>query len=559
MESYNFTQSSQLEALKALVAEGKKLGFDVGENLEKLTRIIDSLQQDKELRIVLLGSISDGKTSAIAGLFGKILDNMKIDSDESSDELCFYQPIEGVKIIDTPGLFGTKEKEVDGKNVKFSHITENYISESHIIIYVCGSVVPLKESHSAIISKVMRDYNKLDNTIFVINKMDEAGYDLTDDEDFERGKEIKKQNLIKRLRETINLTPEEEKRLNIVCIAANPDEEGLTYWFEQMEEYYKASRIQDLRKKIDDISSHSDVSQLQEEAVKNSVNELLGNIGETIEETNIPMQKALRKVEQQMPDLQDDLKQLRSELALSRNELCEMLLSIKDNTLSNIDGASFETIHSVIDRHLGIEGKKVTFYVLKSKINMQVERCCETNAQAIGDKTVHIDNTYNMQEKMIEDALGRSSAFLKNVNISGEQVKAVRNIVAKGYKFKPWGAIKLGKNISKGLGYVGTAIGAAIEIHKWYKAHKNAKELSDLKNLLKKAVNEYFSQLLTSFTNEDEYYKNYAPSYIELCQTIQQRNTEIEQMKQRVKELETYKLRIDKWRQSGEYVDFEEV
>ena len=43
---------------------------------------------------------------------------MKIDNDESSDELTIYRPKDlkkGFKIIDTPGLFGTKEREINGQ------------------------------------------------------------------------------------------------------------------------------------------------------------------------------------------------------------------------------------------------------------------------------------------------------------------------------------------------------------------------------------------------------------------------------------------------------------
>lgn len=67
-------------------------------------------------------------------------------------------------------MFGTKEREINGQNIKFSEITERYISEAHIIIYVCDAVVPLKDSHVEIIRRIMRDYHKLDNTILLLTK-----------------------------------------------------------------------------------------------------------------------------------------------------------------------------------------------------------------------------------------------------------------------------------------------------------------------------------------------------------------------------------------------------
>ena len=90
-----------------------KLGefdIDVAEAVEKLDSAIGSIHDDT-LSIVLVGAFSDGKTSVVAGWLNEEFDNMKIDSDESSDEILKYTPTslpDGCKIVDTPGLFGNK-------------------------------------------------------------------------------------------------------------------------------------------------------------------------------------------------------------------------------------------------------------------------------------------------------------------------------------------------------------------------------------------------------------------------------------------------------------------
>ena len=58
---------------------------------------------------------------------------------------------------------------------------------------------------------------------------------------------------------------------------------------------------------------------------------------------------------------------------------------------------------------------------------------------------------------------------------------------------------------------------------------------------------------------ELRYYKNFAPSYILLCQKIKERDEEIASLKQKVQDLEKYKRDIDAWKNSAEYVDYEEV
>ena len=82
---------NSFEELKKLLEQGVSLGLNLKDQIKKVEHVINSLNSDT-IRIVLLGSFSDGKTSVVAGMLGKVLDNMKIDIDESSDELTFYNP-----------------------------------------------------------------------------------------------------------------------------------------------------------------------------------------------------------------------------------------------------------------------------------------------------------------------------------------------------------------------------------------------------------------------------------------------------------------------------------
>ena len=563
MEEFNISSNKlqKLTALKTLLQKGVKYIPELQVYLSKIDSIVDTIK-DGEISVVLLGSFSDGKTSAIAGLLGRLEDNMKIDNDESSDELTIYRPKDlkkGFKIVDTPGLFGTKEREINGQNIKFSEITERYISEAHIIIYVCDAVVPLKESHVEIIRRVMRDYHKLDNTIFVINKMDEAGYDLLDEYDFNNGCKIKKENLISRLRSTINLTPDEEKRLHVVCIAADPKGKGLHHWFSKIDSYYERSHIKDLRNCVNAVVNNADTDKLSSSSYETSVSDIVDGLQKAIAFTEKPVSKAIAKMERDCTEIEEDGKHLKSELTLSRNELRQAINEIKNDAIREINGASLETIGEVISNQLGVQNNQVTFYVFQDKLSAQIEQCCEANANNVNLATVKIQKTYSMQDAMLNDAVKFGVGQLKNLNITGEQVKAVRDVIAKGYKFKPWGAINLGKNITKWAGVIGAGIGVAFEIYDWYKKHENQKKLNELKNSLTNAVNDCICNVFKTFESDNEYYKNFAPSYIQLCQKIQERNEEIASLKQKVQYLENYKRDIEAWKNSAEYVDFEEV
>lgn len=563
MEEFNIKSNKlqKLTALKQLLQKGVEYIPELQSYLGKIDSIVDSIN-DGEISVVLLGSFSDGKTSAIAGLLGRLEDNMKIDNDESSDELTIYRPKDlkkGFKIVDTPGLFGTKEREINGQNIKFSEITERYISEAHIIIYVCDAVVPLKESHVEIIRRVMRDYHKLDNTIFVINKMDEAGYDLLDEYDFNNGCKIKKENLISRLRSTINLTPDEEKRLHIVCIAADPKGKGLQHWFSKIDSYYERSHIKDLRKCVNAVVNNADTDKLSSSSYETSVSEIVDGLHKAIAGTEKPVSKAIAKMERDCTEIEEDGKHLKSELTLSRNELRQAINEIKNDAIREINGASLETIGEVISNQLGVQNNQVTFYVFQDKLSAQIEQCCEANANNVNLAAVKIEKAYSMQDAMLNDAVKYGVGQLKNLNISGEQIKAVRDVIAKGYKFKPWGAINMGKNITKWAGWIGAGLGVAFELYGWYKKYENQKKLSELKNSLTNAVNDCICNVFKTFESDNEYYKNFALSYLLLCQKIKERDEEIASLKQKVQDLEKYKRDIDAWKNSAEYVDFEEV
>ena len=563
MEEFNIRskKAEKLKTLKGILSEGVEMMPGLKSYLDKIDSIINTLN-DGEISVVLLGSFSDGKTSVVAGLLGRLEDNMKIDNDESSDELTIYRPKDlkkGFKIVDTPGLFGTKHKEIDGENVKFSSITEKYISEAHIIIYICDAVVPLKDSHVEILRKVMRTYHKLDNTIFVINKMDEAGYDLLDPEDFARGSEIKKNNIISRLRDRLNLTPDEERKLHIVCIAADPKGKGLPHWFSKIDSYYERSHIKDLRNCINQVVDNADVDSLAESSYQTSVEDVVNSLSQAIEKTSKPIGKEITKIQERRGELEEDQKQLKNELVLSKNELRVSLNTLKNDIIRDINGASLDTIGEILQSQIGVENEKVTFYVFNDKVNSLIERCCETNASAVNSNLQLLQEEFSRQNEMVDKLVATGLGQLKNLTVTGEQVKAIRDVVASSYKFKPWGAIKLGGNITKWAGIIGGALTAAYEAYSWYKKYQDKKKLGSMKREMVNAINKTMADLFKSFESDDSYFKNYAPSYLQMCQALKERDNEVSQLQQRVKDLEKYKQRIDNWRNSAEYANFEEI
>lgn len=549
-------QCNNLQLLKQLIEEGEKFGLDFSSLEKKINEYLNN-QEIGIIKIVLLGSFSDGKTTAIAGMLGKLENNMKIDEDESSDELSVYH-IEALgkeyEIVDTPGLFGTKEKEVDGVNVKFSEITEKYISEAHIIIYVCNSVNTLKDSHKDIIKKVLRDYNKLDSTIFVINKMDDVA-DTNDEEEYSEVSEIKRNTFIERLRQVIGLTPDEEKQLNIACIAANPKAKGLNVWFEEPEEYKRRSHIGQLENCVANVTRNSDVAGLKNNTDIAVAKDLAQAIAISVSRKVAQLNTALADVNSSVADMEDDLAILKASIVQSKGVMTDRFKEMKNmlfNTIGNL--GSLSDMGNFLETEIGIEGDKLDFNVLMRSIKQIMSECAETNNAQINAKMTEFERGFEAQNAIINGTIKTGLEGMKKVN--GGMVLKARDIFFKSHKFKPWGAVKF----AKGIGAAAAALGLVLDGWNLYKKYKDAKKLDQCKKDMKDALNDIFKQIFQEFDEDDIYYKNFAPSYLELVNAVNNRKQELKMMTDNVAHLNTYKSRFEEWYGSDiEDAIFEEI
>ena len=552
MEKFEVKKQRLKEALlglEQLLDEGQRLGLDLTDAAQKLRSVVQA-SEDETIRIVLLGSFSDGKTSAIAGLLGRLEDSMKIDQDESSDELKIYRPKDlkdGFEIVDTPGLFGTKEKETDGQTMRYSEITERYISEAHIVIYVCHAVVPLKDSHKEIIRLVMRDFGKLDCSIFVINKMDEAGTDMLDADDYAEMAATKKKNLIQRLRDTILLTPEEEASLRIACIAADPKGKGLAHWFARPDDYMKRSHIGLLRDYITEITEKKDAVALRENKNIAAVKDAMMQVEKEIFERERLLSADLERSQEAMKEIKSELQLMKKDVEEARRTMSDRFKALFEGITTDIDSATAKSISQVIEQRLGVKDGEVGF-ILERDVNQILQDCSEANNLQVS--SVHVDKLQELfasQNKAMQRMLKIGGASLGKVTISGGMIKSARNVLAKGFKFKPWGAIKLAKNMTKAAGWIGTTITALSEAYNIYKQRKQEKELAELKSQLKGMLADMQAGIYAQFNDNESYYKNFAPSFLEMQQHAEEMQEAVDRICEQTTRLHDYGERLRKY------------
>ena len=547
--------------LRAILEQWNLQGVELSSVLNKIDSVIDTIKEN-EISIALIGSFSDGKTSAIAGLLGEVLSNMKIAADESSDELTVYRYHalgKDFRIIDTPGLFGSKEKEVDGKDIRLSDITIKYLSEAHITIYVCDAVNPLKDSHVHTIKYVMKDLKKLDSTIFVINKMDEAGYDLTDEIDFSSGKEIKVATLQNRLKGALNLSDAETKALNIVCIAADPKGKGIEKWLNNLPDYMRRSRINDFIDLLNGVISRCDLDNLNANVEYGSIKDTLRMVDSALNTASEPIENTLSKLKEDSDELDVEMRLLHDNLKDAKKRMMDRLDDLRKNIIHKLGGARQETIDTILQDDIGVKEGKVSMYVLEYKIEEILSECSERNNHSISDRSVVLEQKMKEEGKFLASCVKFGVNYLKDIKIDANQVKAVRDVCCKNYKFKPWGAVNLGTKATKAIGRVGQAAAIAVEGWLWFAAWRDKTKFNDLQSNLLNLINDIFAQIYEQFHSEDAYYKNFAPSYLELKKTLADRENEIEKLNKKLEEFSNLKEKVRSWVNDATYVDFEEI
>lgn len=550
--------------LKKLLEQGLSLGLNLNEQIAKIEHVISTINSDT-IRIVLLGSFSDGKTSVVAGMLGMILDNMKIDIDESSDELTFYKTDflgKGFEIVDTPGLFGTKEKEIDGHNVRFSDTTKKYISEAHIVLYVCDAVVPLKESHVPVLKTVLQTFEKLESTIFVINKMDATGVRMKDKDAYNSMSNIKKENLRGRLQYELGLTDEECNQLNIVCVAADPKGKGLNHWFAKMDDYKLRSHIDEATEMVKQVALSADREKLLEDANMAVAKDVAIQVSREINHQVRPLSKVVTKSKEGLDELKDDYNHLKEELQSHRTDAKERIIGIKKRLENQIDAASIKTVGNIISNEFGVENDKATGYVFLSRINSVLSECCESNNASIEVTSKKMEKFVETQNGFAREALTKGAAWAAKQNVTGQMVLAFRNEFLKGLvKFKPWGAIKLASNITKWAGRISGFLTVGFIVYDMWKAHDNAKKLNEAKTGLKDAIGECMKNVLGMLDDDKSYYENFAPSYNTMCTQYQEQEQLWNDNQRTLNEYNKYSDDLSRWLNSAgvEYAEFEEI
>lgn len=536
--SFNQEQRKFIEKLNQFVGllnemKSKALSENLTQAFEQSVEKVKSLKNGLEngkLKIALVGAFSDGKTSTVAGFLGHADSNMKIAEEESSDEIIEYEPsnisedLPPCVFVDTPGLFGQK----------YSEKTEKYISEAHIILYIVAATNPLRDSHKEMVSWLMQTLKKFDNTIFVINRMDDV-CDYTDEEDFADKESQKKKFLKENIARFCDLSIEDSKieNLNIVCISSDPEGKGLqksgddkeNYWLtsEHRAKYEEYSRMPNLRKMVDEVVKNTLPEKLMNDAALTAIFEEVTQNIEMLRQEQVQLNEAvIPEVKRTVDTMKRDLKTTKDDLNREKRPCREELDSLERSICGKIRNATMETIREIVEDELG--AGEDAGYKLNGKIQDILADHFEHIINAAGEK---ISSDLDVGATNVNDALSLVRKGVGGISNAAQGVNkamvfAGRDLLGKVgvvIKFKPWGAVKLTNFISKGIPAIGAAVGVVLDVVDVVVAKINAGKLEKTRNELLKAVQGAFKSVYDEF-QPDKFIDTFAPQIVEMERQI---------------------------------------
>lgn len=551
LEQFKRNQKRNQENLKKLldfIHTGEKYGIKVEDSLKNKIRNAMENVADQKLKVALVGGFSEGKTSIAAAWIERLdKESMKIDHKESSDAVKIYDIDNEIELVDTPGLFGFKEKITDsGKIERYKDITKKYISEAHLILYALNPSNPIKESHKDDLNWLFRTLNLLSRTIFVISRFDEEA-DIEDEEDYNKRFKIKKENIQNRLNDLIFLSEEEKESLIIVAVAANPFDLGVEHWLKHQEEFQKLSHIKALQdatqKKIKENGGKlTIIEEAKKSVIQDVVHRQMPPAKQALQDINGEMEYLNKTLEKRRKDIQD----LNKEISQARIHLREFIIMYFSDLIRQVSDTSLETFNDFVIREIGDKGINI-----ETKVQNEFER----QTQGIFNEIAKIGTTFNADMSFFEKHAGafgkiginllKQSGFINatNIKLARDTIAAVGKFVGidLALKFKPWGAVNLAGNINKGLPF----IGLAFEVWDSWKESQKIEKLEKAKEEMKSNFDGQKQEILDLINDETRFKQTCFPSVFDLEKCIQA-------CEENVKKTQECAQEFEKWIQTGE-------
>lgn len=539
-------QQGVLQKLYSWIKQGQEFHLEMsGDLLKKLENAIQSFD-NPVLKVALIGGFSEGKTSIVSAWLERLDKSMKIDEQESSDEVVTYRYDDKIELYDTPGLFGEKEK--DGEQYKEK--TKKYISEAHLILYVLNPSNPIKESHSEDLKWLFREINLLPRTVFVLSRFDDVA-DIEDEEDYSNHLKQKKETVIKRLTDIIQLTENEKQQIKIVGVSANPFGEGMEYWLQHLDEFKKISHIPLLQQATHDaISDNGGLAPMTIAMQKSIVQDVVIKQMPDILQYQKNTENELKDLNVLSGELGNDLERLKKEISDAKVHLSEFIVNYLSDLIVQTKNSSLETFQDFFEKEIGKDAIN-----MQTKIDNKFEEVCSrisSRVKQIDDNLLHELNhiEQNSVSGWLSQGVAKGATSIAG-KIKSEHIKLGRDILKKigiTIKFKPWETIKWAKIANGSLAFVGLAMEFWDSYQKSQKEKEFQQNIVDMVHFFEETKESYINHL-----NSEDFIKSFS-GYSVLTETLQKIQTLCEETQERQQKFKQWQKEFDEMKIiDGEY------
>jgi hypothetical protein len=415
-----------------------------------------------------------------------------------------------------------------------------------------NSVNPIKNSHEEDLQWLFRTLNLLPRTIFVLSRFDEVA-DVEDEKAYQEAVLIKKENVLHRLKDLINLSDKESSELSIIAVSANPFEMGMDHWLSEIDKFKQLSHISLLQNATSQkIKNNGGIAVIANETKKSIIQDVLTKQMPISKELNKQIAQEVRKLTDISQIMHKDIKSLEPKISEIRIHLREFASEHFSDLILKVKGTSLETIGTFIEKEIGSEG-----IVLNTKIQNEFERQIGT----VSFELEKIKTNFNAEINTFNDTIktyGKQGVtyLSKSGFFNKDNVLAARDVIASGaktlgldlskyLKFKPWGATKLANGATGFL----AVIGLGLELWDSY-------EKSEQERKFREAVAEMVSDFekqrkeMIDLLNGDDFIIKFFPNYVELKKNLQN-------IEDNISEMDKQQQSFEEWVKTGEAIDVE--
>lgn len=494
-------------------------GYD--EELSTLSEVMNKIKNEDKIKMAFIGQYTAGKSSIISAITGN--NEIVIDSDISTSTAKSYE-WGGMYLTDTPGLY-TENREHD-------EITKAAIKESDLLVYCITSDL-FNEHTLEDFKKWAYKFKYFEKMFLVINKMSkEAG-------DYE--------TLVNSYTTTINssLMPNSINEFSHSFIDAKDYREGVSEGDQDLIQISHFDSLIDQLNRFVRVKGQLAKLDTPIKAIANVINEIYINEVDD-EKTKIYLKlldRLEKRVEHQKKQAVSDVnyiirKELNriimkgyelsksvgiEEIGFTEVQCEEFIQNVCNDINAKIDEKmaegrtelaeeTIEVMESEVAEYyftqINAGGTEKGFNPFKSKEKRNDKKKLEAISE-IADKAS--SGVVKLSTKSGSDA---AASLLKASTASGSKThKAVLVVGQKlGYKFKPWQAAKIAKNIgnvAKFVGPVMSVLGLFLDIK------EAVDEESELKEI-RKAQEEYKQSFRDIAANLEEQYVDQIKNYIDI-------------------------------------------